>query len=73
MAYGDIWTQVPEDLGVFAVGDRVPWCEDCYGVVVAKVGGNLAIRTDDGIDRMMSEASALDVEAALQRHGIEWS
>lgn len=66
------WISVPEDLGVYQVGDRVPWCEGCYGSIVAKIGGTLAIRTDDGVDRMSSEEQTLKVEEALQHASINW-
>ncbi len=60
-------------ISAYRVGDRVPWCEGCYGEVIAKTGGTLIIRTDDGIDRQTSEENTMKVEVTLQERGINWT
>lgn len=58
--------------GIYQVGDRVPWCEGCYGEIVAMPHSIVVIRTDDGVDRTTSEDDLLQVEAALAKRGVVW-
>ena len=57
---------------IYEKGDRIAWCEGCYGVVVAKVMGWIIITTDDGCDRMGSEKMFLATEQQLQDRGVVW-
>ncbi len=66
------WTPVPENLGIYQIGDRVPWCDGCYGVITGKAGGWLFIRTDDGIDRLTGEDDMLRIEDSMAKAGLAW-
>ncbi len=42
-------------LGLFKIGDRVKWCDGCYGDVVFVWGDLVCIITDDGVSRLGNE------------------
>lgn len=52
---GEVYLPVNEGEGIFEVGDRIRWCEGCYGQVVFVFKDMVGVVTDDGISRLAGE------------------
>ena len=52
---GIAYVPVYESEKLFKVGDRICWCEGCYGHVVFIFKNLVGIITDDGISRLAGE------------------